>query len=75
MATSFGVQNLTLTPVRPVGSRPTTTPAAGTAMPAVAAVGATPATPIDPLYGPPPPRAPVTVNLQVDGQSMRGVTA
>ncbi len=70
MATSFGVQNLTFTPLRPAGGGPTTTPAAGTAMPAVAAVGATPATPIGPVYGPPPPPAPVTVNLQVDGQTL-----
>jgi TP901 family phage tail tape measure protein len=71
MATSFGVQNLTFTPVKPAGGGgPAATPGAGIAMPAVAAVGATPSTTVGPVYGPPAPPAPVTVNLQVDGQTL-----
>lgn len=71
MATSFGVQNLTFTPVKPAGGTgPAVMPAAGAAMPAVAAVGAMSSAPIGPVYGPFPPPAPVTVNLQVDGQTL-----
>jgi TP901 family phage tail tape measure protein len=71
-ATSYGVQSLSFTPVKPGGGAAPFAPSpAAASMPAVAAMGATTATAQPPIYGPPPPPpAPVNITLQVDGQTL-----
>jgi hypothetical protein len=72
MAKAFGVDSLTFTQkgaTKPLAVALPAPPATG-AMPAVAALPGQPAATQLPVYGPPPPPAPVTVNLQLDGQTI-----
>lgn len=72
MAKAFGVDSLTFTQkgaTKPLAVALPAPPATG-AMPAVAALPGQPAASPLPVYGPPPPPAPVTVNLQLDGQTI-----
>ncbi len=73
MATVFGVQDKTFTPVRPLGTTAGAAPlqSATTPMPVISALpSSSTALPAGPVYGPPPPPAPVTVNVQVDGATI-----